>query len=126
MKKLTKYKDCEKAVGLKPGLLPIVSHLPKKYQKALIADFKRTIITEAHNEEWIPDFTDYSQYKYSPWPKVLADKKRRTGFGLSYGVYVITYTRTHVGSRHLLKSSELSKHLFETFPKIFKDHLLLK
>lgn len=126
MKKFNTYKACEKAVGLKSGLLPDVSMLPKEFQKSIIADFKYAVIAKAHNDDWEPDFTDYNQPKYFIWPDILADKKRPTGFGLSCYDYDFTASPASVGSRHLLKSRELCKHVFDTFPEILKDHYLLK
>lgn len=120
------YEDCEKAVGLTPGTLPDVSMLPEKYRKALIADFQATIITEAHNEGWEPDFTDQDQFKYSVWPEIEADSDRPSGFGFSYSDYVHSFTLTAVGSRHLLKSSALAMYVQQQFPEIYKKHLLLK
>lgn len=125
-KRFETYEDCEKAVGLTPGTLPDVSMLPAKYRKSLIADFQATIVTEAHNEGWEPDFTNHNQAKYSVWPEIKADKKRPTGFGFSYSGYVSSYSCAAVGSRHLLKSRELALYVQVQFADIYKSHLLLK
>ncbi|MCE9538716.1 MAG: hypothetical protein K8R85_05815 [Bacteroidetes bacterium] len=125
-KKFDNYEDCEKAVGLTPGTLPDVSMLPEKYRKSLIGDFQATIVTEAHNDGWEPDFSNKNQPKYSVWPEIKADKKRPTGFGFSSSGYADSFTVTFVGSRHLLKSPELAIHVLEQFPEIYQAHLLLK
>lgn len=124
-KKFKTYQECEKAVGLTPGTLPDVSGLPEKYRKSLIADFQVTVITEAHNDGWEPDFNERN-YKYSVWPEIEADKDRPTGFGFSHSLYVLSSTDTCIGSRHLLKSSKLAMYVQKQFPEIYKAHLLLK
>ena len=126
LKKFKTYKECEKAVGLTPGILPDVSMLPEKYRKSLIADFQTTIITEAHNEGWEPDFNNHNQPKYSVWPEIDADEKVPSGFGFSHSVFAYSDAYTAVGSRHLLKSYELAMHVQKQFPEIYKAHILLK
>lgn len=67
-----------------PKKLPDVSMYDKKHQKHAIADFKLTLIIEYCNEGWIPDYTNYNEYKYFPYFEVKADKKHLSGFSVSH------------------------------------------
>lgn len=91
-KKLKKFKtleECQIELGIKLGLKPSVSKLPKKYRAALIADFNLTIICEAHNKVnnegkiWEPNFNDTNEPKYSMLPWIKASEEQPSGFGFS-------------------------------------------
>lgn len=134
-KKLKKFKtleECQIELGIKLGLKPSVSKLPKKYRAALIADFNLTIICEAHNKVnnegkiWEPNFNDTNEPKYSMLPWIKASEEQPSGFGFSDSHYAYSLAGTFCGSRHLLKYSELAIHILDQFPDVCKDHFLLK
>jgi hypothetical protein len=73
-------------------VLPKVSTVPKKHQKALVATFKLYVIIEAINylrngkKGWAPNFNDYNERKYYPWWDMEKTEDTPSGFRL-YGVY---------------------------------------
>ena len=69
-------------------------------------DFKKAcIICRALNEDWVPDWENNNQFKWSPYFDM------RSGFGFSDSHYAITNSYTYVGSRLCFKSEELAKML---------------
>ncbi len=81
------YEAACEALRLSPENLPSVGKLPARHRKRIVADYKLTIIAEALQNGWRADYTNYDQYKYYPWFKVKADKKKPSGFGLSCRVF---------------------------------------
>jgi hypothetical protein len=69
------------------------------------------IIAKAINGDWVPDWTDSSQWKYYPWFEMGSS----SGVGFSYHDYVAWRTYSTVGSRLCFKSSDLAKHAGQLF-----------
>lgn len=84
------------------------------------AHLKLTLIARALNEGWTPDWTDSSQYKYIPW------FRHKSGFGLSFNVYVHGHTLANVSSRLCFKSRELAEYAATQFADIYNDFLTIK
>lgn len=91
----------------------ITSHILKQ-QMAVV-------IIKALNEEWVPDWSDSSQYKYFAWFKMGSS----SGVGFSCGDYVFWSSNSAVGSRLALKSSSLAKYAGTQFTGIFKDFMTI-
>ncbi len=104
------------------AVLPDVSMLPEKHQKAIIAFIILITIIEAWNEGWEPDFTNGLWDKYYVWLDVKKDDKHPSGFGLSTTDCDNSGTHTAVGSRLYLKSSRLALRVGEKFPELLKDY----
>lgn len=104
-----------------------LSKVPERFRKSTQAHLDLMIVTEALNqltpEEWI-DYTNSNQYKYSPYPGVKADTKRKTGFGFSVSYYGSSDARTLVGSRLCSPESRISIHSIEKFAQLHIDHKL--
>lgn len=106
--------------------LPEVSALPIVHQKAIIAFYKLTIITQALNDGWIPDWNNFNEWKYFNWFEIDADKERPSGFGFSDSGSPGTDSVTHVGSRLCFKSRELANYAREEFKELYQDYLLIQ
>lgn len=121
--KVKTFKDACKVTGDNPKTLPDVSMLSRGMARFVLANFKLAIICKALNMlanggEWIPDWSDYSQYKYTP-----RFCKNSSGSGFSYDDYDLWDAFTDVGSRLCYGSSELAKYAGETFIKLYNDLL---
>jgi hypothetical protein len=120
MAKIKTFEAACKALKLDPvKVLPKVSGMPTHHQEAIVAHAKLVIITEALNEGWKPNWKDSSEWKYYPWFDM------RSGSGLSYNVYDLRNSYSHVGSRLCLKSSELAKYAGTTFKKLYTQYFCL-
>lgn len=91
-----------------------------KHGQSLLAYYKLTIIAEALNEGWIPDWDDYSQYKWVPY------FRNKSGFGLAFDDYDSWSTSTDVGSRLCFKSSEIAVYVATQFADLYNDFLTIK
>ena len=90
-----------------------------KHSKSIEAYAKLSIISEALNEGWTPDWSDKSQYKYVAW------FTHKSGLGLSYSGYDGWRSNAGVGSRLCFKSSELATYAGKQFEDIYRDYLTL-
>lgn len=91
-----------------PGLTP-------KQRKSFIAEYKLTIITEAYNEGWYPDWKDDDQPKYQLWFRM------NPTFELYYVTY--HYESSFVPSRLCFKSREIAEYVAKTFIKLLRDYM---
>lgn len=119
------FEDACAVLGIDPNHLPEVSMLPEKHQKSVTAFYKLTIIAEALNKDWQPNWTNWNENKYYAWFEVKADKKRPSGFGFSDTHYGWSYPGTFVGSRLCFKTKELALYAGGTFCDLYKDYLLV-
>lgn len=85
--------------GLDPANLPDVSKLPERFS-FITTCFILSVIFEAINDGWQPDFSNHSQRKYFPWPWVSS-----SGFGFSGTSYNYDNTNTNVSSHLCNKRS---------------------
>lgn len=101
--------------------LPDVTNISIKYGKQVIANYKLTVIIEALNDGWEPNWSDSSENKYFPW------------FDLSKGfsfVYVSAFVPGHwnpaysaFGSRLTFKSSDLARFAGLYFIDLYLDSM---
>ena len=118
--KIKTFEDACKALNLDPEqVLPDVSGMPEKHQKAIVSHAKLVIIAEALNDGWKPDWTDDDQLKYYPWFRM------DSGSGLAYYVYGSFYSTSCVGSRLCFKSRELAIYAGKQFTDIYADFMTL-
>lgn len=125
MAKIKTFEEACKALNILPEALPDVKTLPGKHLKAVTAFYKLTIIAEALNEGWAPDWSDHNQVKYYPWFDVVKDKKGISGFGLSYHVYDGWCSATFLGSRLCFKNRELAEYAGKKFKKLYEEFMLI-
>lgn len=114
------FEDACQVLGISTNV-PEVKGLPRKHQKAIIANYKLIVIAEALNEGWKPNWQDSDEYKYYPW----FDMSNPAGVGFSDTNSAASYTYAHVGSRLCLKNRELAIYFGQTFTDLFNDSLLL-
>jgi hypothetical protein len=86
--------------------LPDVSKLPKEIGEYIVNHYILITLIEAKNNGKRADFTDPSTWKYFPWALYDKDATAPSGFVLTYSDYGLSATRTGVGSRLCLHSSE--------------------
>ena len=108
------FKKC----GLDPANLPDVSKLPERFS-FLITVFILSVIFEAMNDGWEPDFSNHNQVKYYPWPWVSS-----SGLGFSDSDCGYGYVDATVGSRLCTDTSEKAIWILEQFPELWKHWLL--
>ena len=114
------FEDACQVLGISTNV-PEVKGLPRKHQKAIIANYKLIVIAEALNEGWKPNWQDSDEYKYYPW----FDMSNPAGVGYSNTNSTASNTRANVGSRLCLKNRELAIYFGQTFTDLFNDSLLL-
>lgn len=114
------FEDACQVLGISTNV-PEVKGLPRKHQKAIIANYKLIVIAEALNEGWKPNWQDSDEYKYYPW----FDMSNPAGVGFSYTDNAASYTAAYLGSRLCLKNRELAIYFGQTFTDLFNDSLLL-
>lgn len=114
------FEDACQVLGISTNV-PEVKGLPRKHQKAIIANYKLIVIAEALNEGWKPNWQDSDEYKYYPW----FDMSNPAGVGYSNAYTTASSTAAPVGSRLCLKNRELAIYFGQTFTDLFNDSLLL-
>lgn len=114
------FEDACQVLGISTNV-PEVKGLPRKHQKAIIANYKLIVIAEALNEGWKPNWQDSDEYKYYPW----FDMSNPAGVGYSATDAAASDTNANVGSRLCLKNRELAIYFGQTFTDLFNDSLLL-
>lgn len=114
------FEDACQVLGISTNV-PEVKGLPRKHQKAIIANYKLIVIAEALNEGWKPNWQDSDEYKYYPW----FDMSNPAGVGDSLTSAAASHTTAHFGSRLCLKNRELAIYFGQTFTDLFNDSLLL-
>lgn len=114
------FEDACQVLGISTNV-PEVKGLPRKHQKAIIANYKLIVIAEALNEGWKPNWQDSDEYKYYPW----FDMSNPAGVGFSNTYTAASRTTATVGSRLCLKNRELAIYFGQTFTDLFNDSLLL-
>lgn len=114
------FEDACQVLGISTNV-PEVKGLPRKHQKAIIANYKLIVIAEALNEGWKPNWQDSDEYKYYPW----FDMSNPAGVGCSHTYSAASRTSANIGSRLCLKNRELAIYFGQTFTDLFNDSLLL-
>lgn len=114
------FEDACQVLGISTNV-PEVKGLPRKHQKAIIANYKLIVIAEALNEGWKPNWQDSDEYKYYPW----FDMSNPAGVSDSYTSLAASSTTANIGSRLCLKNRELAIYFGQTFTDLFNDSLLL-
>ena len=121
-KQIKTFEEACKALKIE-AVLPDVSMIPEKEQKAIIAHYKLTVIARALNEGWFPDWDNDDEYKYYPWFN-MDDSGAPLGF--SFNAYDYDYTGTSVGARLCYKSSELARYAGKTFEDLYREYMVIE
>lgn len=88
------FQDACKKEGIDPKYLPEFPAMEKEFVKPLTAAYKLMVIFKAINNGWRPDWSNWSQYKYFPWFRVLS-----SGFGFGGSNYGYGHSYTTVRSQ---------------------------
>ena len=108
------YEDACEALGLDAKDQFMIDATPD--EKAYI---KLKIIIQAINQGWTPDWSNSSQYKYSPWFDLSS------GFGFSRSVWHYSCAAADVGSRLCFESKEKSDYTATQFFDVYKEFLTI-
>ena len=104
------------------NVIPDLSLFPEKDRSALEAHCKLVIIADALNrlendgDEWFPDWSNYNEYKYTPW----FDMDPSSASGFAFGGYDDWYSDSNVGSRLCYKTRELAEYAGKQFEDLYK------
>ena len=114
------FEDACQVLGISTNV-PDVKGLPRKHQKAIVANYKLIIIAEALNEGWKPNWQDSDEYKYYPW----FDMAKPAGVGYSNTAYTATTAFAKIGSRLCFKNRELAIYFGKQFTDLHNESMLL-
>ena len=81
--------------------------------------FILSVICEAINDGWKPDYSNHNQAKYYPWPWVSS-----SGLAFSRSDCNFAYAIALVGFHLCTNTREKAVHIFEQFPELWKHWLL--
>jgi hypothetical protein len=115
------FEDACAKTNVDPSKLPDVSLLPEGFQKPIVNAYKLMIIYLAINNGWVPDWSDYNQYKYYPYFGVAP-----SGAGFSGSDYGYAYTHACVGSRLCTDTSEKALYIGRQFGAEYEENFLYK
>jgi hypothetical protein len=118
-KTIKTYEDACKKIGVNPETLADVSSVPDEFKKSITAHNKLLIIYKAINNGWKSDYSNWNQYKYYPWFRVLS-----SGFGFSFSLYLYDHSDATVGSRLCTDTSEKALYVAKQFEALYQDYLL--
>ncbi len=105
--------------------LPDVSAFPKRLQKYMIACYQLPFIIAAKTNNWVADYTNSDQWKYEPRFKIIADKKHKSGVGLSlYGCDRWTASST-VGPRLTFPNWSILEETFNDFKEVYEAYIII-
>lgn len=114
------FEDACQVLGVSTNV-PDVKGLPRKHQKAIVANYKLIIIAEALNEGWKPNWQDSYEHKYYPW----FDMTNPAGVGYSNTKYTAANANAPIGSRLCLKNRELAIYFGQQFTDLHNESMLL-
>ena len=120
--KVKSFEDACKVLDITPSV-PVVTGIPEKYQKPLIANYQLMVIAEALNEGWTPDWSNGEWDKWHPWFNM--DNSSSAG-RFSFDVADYRYSTSAVGSRLCFKSKDLATYAGTQFLDIYKDFFTVK
>jgi len=118
-KKIKTFEDACKKLGIDPAKLPDLNGIPEEFHKPIIAGYKLMIVYKAINNGWRPDWSNWNQYKYYPWFRVLS-----SGFGFSCANFGSACTATCVGSRLCTDTEDKALYIGTQFQDLYKDYFL--
>ena len=120
--KVKSFEDACKVLDITPSV-PVVTGIPEKYQKPLIANYQLMVIAEALNEGWTPDWSNGEWDKWHPWFDM--DDSSSAG---RFSFYVAADRRSlsAVGSRLCFKSEELADYAGTQFLELYRELFVIE
>ena len=120
--KVKSFEDACKVLDITPSV-PVVTGIPEKYQKPLIANYQVMVIAEALNEGWTPDWSNGEWDKWYPWFNM--DNTSSAGrFSFCGADYLRSYS--NVGSRLCFKSEELADYAGTQFLELYRELFVIE
>lgn len=118
-KKIKSFEDACEQLGVNPEEVIAFKEPKFGFQKAANSAAKLTVIAEALNEGWVPDWDDHNQWKYYPW-------FRMAGSGFAFTDFVRACTYSDDGSRLVFKSAELAEYAGNQFSDIYHEFMVIE
>ncbi|TWP30535.1 hypothetical protein ETU09_00610 [Apibacter muscae] len=123
IEKIKTFEDACKELNLNPKDFTItIPNEFSKHSEALTAHLKLVVITQALNEGWEPDWSNWDEYKYYPW----FDMEDSASGGFSFGGYGDWNSISIVGSRLCFKSRELAEYAGKQFEGLYETYFVIK
>ena len=120
--KVKSFEDACKVLDITPSV-PVVTGIPEKYQKPLIANYQLMVIAEALNEGWTPDWSNGEWDKWYPWFNM--DNSSSAGrFSFDDADDLRSYSS--VGSRLCFKSEELATYAGTQFLELYREIFIIE
>lgn len=120
--KVKSFEDACKVLDITPSV-PVVTGIPEKYQKPLIANYQLMVIAEALNEGWTPDWSNGEWDKWYPWFNM--DNTSSAG-RFSFYAAVSQDSYSAVGSRLCFKSEELADYAGTQFLELYRELFVIE
>ena len=120
--KVKSFEDACKVLDITPSV-PVVTGIPEKYQKPLIANYQLMVIAEALNEGWTPDWSNVEWDKWYPWFNM--DNSSSAG-RFSFDGADYRGSLSHVGSRLCFKSEELADYAGTQFLELYRELFVIE
>ena len=120
--KVKSFEDACKVLDITPSV-PVVTGIPEKYQKPLIANYQLMVIAEALNEGWTPDWSNGEFDKWYPW----FDMNDSSSAGrFSFNDAGNRRSVSVVGSRLCFKSEELADYAGTQFLELYRELFVIE
>ena len=120
--KVKSFEDACKVLDITPSV-PVVTGIPEKYQKPLIANYQLMVIAEALNEGWTPDWSNGEWDKWHPWFD-MDDSSSAGRFSFHVSDYRLSLST--VGSRLCFKSEELADYAGTQFLELYRELFVIE
>ena len=120
--KVKSFEDACKVLDITPSV-PVVTGIPEKYQKPLIANYQLMVIAEALNEGWTPDWSNGEWDKWYPWFNM--DNSSSAG-RFSFYVADFRLSLSSFGSRLCFKSEELAEYAGTQFLELYRELFVIE
>ena len=120
--KVKSFEDACKVLDITPSV-PVVTGIPEKYQKPLIANYQLMVIAEALNEGWTPDWSNGEWDKWHPWFD-MDDSSSAGRFSLRGAVIRLSFSP--VGSRLCFASEALAEYAGTQFLELYRELFVIE
>ena len=120
--KVKSFEDACKVLDITPSV-PVVTGIPEKYQKPLIANYQLMVIAEALNEGWTPDWSNGEWDKWYPWFNM---DNSSSAVRFSFSAADLQRSVSGVGSRLYFKSEELADYAGTQFLELYRELFVIE
>jgi hypothetical protein len=119
MQKIKNIQQAYDADGLDANAVSVTG-IPERHIEAVKAFAHLCMVNDFVNNEFNPDFSDFTQRKYNP----VVQLGSSSGPVFSYYGYGCWAAHSDVGARLVSESIEASKHIFEAFPELYEKMMV--